>query len=95
MKQPGIYKIKDGLHELGVMGQKGDDRSNVMRRFLGGYERIIHTNVHRMLRKLSITMFLEHSHLTFSERFCASWAGIFLSPKHKFRVSVWVKICDI
>ena len=23
MKQPEIYKIEDGLHELGVMGKKG------------------------------------------------------------------------
>ena len=28
MKQPGIYKIKDGLHELGVMGK--NQRSNIL-----------------------------------------------------------------
>ena len=66
-----MYKIKDGLHELGVMGKKGESevRGQI---FFDVYEGMIHTNFQRTKRKLSIKTFQEHPHLTFSERFCAS-----------------------
>ena len=78
MKQPEINKIKDGLHELGMMGKKGNQRSYVLQKFLGVYECLINTNVQRIVRKLSIKIFQDHSHLTFSECFCASRV-VFLS----------------
>ena len=68
MKQPEIYKIKDGLHEL--KGKKmGNKRSNVLQRFLGVYEEMINTHVQRTLTKLSIKTFKERFHRRFSERF--------------------------
>ena len=70
MKHPEIYKINDGLHKLGK-NPPGNQRLIVLQRFLGVYDGIINTNVKRTLRKLSIKMFQECSHLTFSERFCA------------------------
>ena len=66
MKQLEIYKIKDGLHELGMMGKIGYQRSNVLQIFCGVYEGTMNTNLHRTFRKLSIKMFQEHSHPTFS-----------------------------
>ena len=54
------------------MNLAGDHRSNIVRGLLGNYEWIIQTDVQRMFRKLSIKIFQEHSHLMFSELFCAS-----------------------
>ena len=54
MKQPEIYRIKDGLHELGVMGKrKGNQRLILLQRFLGVYERMIKTNIQRTLRNFT------------------------------------------
>ena len=57
MKGPEIYEIKVGLHEWGVMGKKGNQRLNVLQRFLGLYEGMINKNFQRTLRKLSIKVF--------------------------------------
>ena len=38
MKQPGINKLEDGLHELGVMGKNGVNTDQTVSRFLSVYE---------------------------------------------------------
>ena len=45
MKQSGIYKIKDALHEEGVIGKNRLTRGQIVCKiFFGGYGGMIHTN---------------------------------------------------
>ena len=72
MKQPEIYKMKDGLHEMGMMGKNRVIRGQMVCKNSFVFRRNDQHAFSETLRKLSIKTIQEHFHLTFSEGFSVS-----------------------